>query len=195
MLRLQVNPDMLLQVIPVEPPWQLKGTVVKGFGRGSKELGIPTANLDSASLQSALAEAVTGIYCGWASIGSSPEIYPMVSAAAWSTLPASWHCAAWAGSQAMVRLPASKLPASCVPWCLYPATATQPFRRRLPCRSCLWAGTLSSKMNQRHANHGCSINLIQTSMTRSSGVYSAGIAVTAMLQFAAWHVDGNLLLI
>ncbi len=35
----------------MEPPWTLKGTVVKGFGRGSKELGIPTANLDSASLQ------------------------------------------------------------------------------------------------------------------------------------------------
>ena len=39
------------EVVPVEPPWTLKGTVVKGFGRGSKELGIPTANLDSASLQ------------------------------------------------------------------------------------------------------------------------------------------------
>ena len=79
----------------MEPPWQLKGTVVKGFGRGSKELGIPTANLDSASLQSALAEAVTGIYCGWSSVGSSHEVYPMVSAAASSTLPASWHLATW----------------------------------------------------------------------------------------------------
>ena len=39
------------ELVPVEPPWTLKGTVVKGFGRGSKELGIPTANLDSASLQ------------------------------------------------------------------------------------------------------------------------------------------------
>ena len=38
-------------VIAVDPPWALRGTVVKGFGRGSKELGIPTANLDSASLQ------------------------------------------------------------------------------------------------------------------------------------------------
>ena len=28
-----------------------QGTVVKGFGRGSKELGVPTANLDSESLQ------------------------------------------------------------------------------------------------------------------------------------------------
>ena len=39
------------ELVPVEPPWTLKGTVVKGFGRGSRELGIPTANLDSASLQ------------------------------------------------------------------------------------------------------------------------------------------------
>ena len=39
------------ELVPVEQPWTLKGTVVKGFGRGSKELGIPTANLDSASLQ------------------------------------------------------------------------------------------------------------------------------------------------
>ena len=44
-------------VIPLEPVWKLKGKVVKGFGRGSKELGIPTANLDAASLQ------VTGRDC------------------------------------------------------------------------------------------------------------------------------------
>lgn len=113
-----------LQVIPVEPPWQLRGTVVKGFGRGSKELGIPTANLDSASLQSALAEAVTGIYCGWSSIGNSPEVYPMVSAAAWSTLQASWRCATRAGCQATMRLPASKPPSSCMLVCLNPARGT-----------------------------------------------------------------------
>lgn len=98
--------------------------MVKGFGRGSKELGIPTANLDSASLQSALAEAVTGIYCGWSSIGNSPEVYPMVSAAAWSTLQASWRCATRAGCQATMRLPASKPPSSCMLVCLYPARGT-----------------------------------------------------------------------
>jgi hypothetical protein len=32
-------------------PRAAQGTVVKGFGRGSKELGVPTANLDSESLQ------------------------------------------------------------------------------------------------------------------------------------------------
>ncbi len=34
--------------------------MVKGFGRGSRELGIPTANVDADSLRTALAEAVTG---------------------------------------------------------------------------------------------------------------------------------------
>ena len=43
--------DMIHGVVPLEPVWKLKGKVVKGFGRGSKELGIPTANLDAASLQ------------------------------------------------------------------------------------------------------------------------------------------------
>lgn len=43
--------DMISGVVPLEPVWRLKGKVVKGFGRGSKELGIPTANLDAASLQ------------------------------------------------------------------------------------------------------------------------------------------------
>ena len=43
--------DMISGVVPLEPVWKLKGKVVKGFGRGSKELGIPTANLDAGSLQ------------------------------------------------------------------------------------------------------------------------------------------------
>ena len=43
--------DLINGVVPLEPVWRLKGKVVKGFGRGSKELGIPTANLDAASLQ------------------------------------------------------------------------------------------------------------------------------------------------
>ncbi len=47
--------DMINGVVPLEPVWRLKGKVVKGFGRGSKELGIPTANLDAASLQVASA--------------------------------------------------------------------------------------------------------------------------------------------
>lgn len=41
-----INPDRPLLVgpeTPVEPfPFALSGKVVKGYGRGSKELGIPT---------------------------------------------------------------------------------------------------------------------------------------------------------
>jgi riboflavin kinase len=47
-------------VVPLDVPLRLKGTVVKGFGRGSAQLGIPTANLDSSSLSAALAHTVTG---------------------------------------------------------------------------------------------------------------------------------------
>ncbi|BDA50444.1 Pseudouridine-5'-phosphatase at N-terminal half [Coccomyxa sp. Obi] len=72
------------EVVPIQPPWRIKGTVVKGFGRGSRELGIPTANLDSESLQSALAETVSGVYCGWASIGKSPEVYKTAMSIGWN---------------------------------------------------------------------------------------------------------------
>eukprot|EP00201_Polytomella_parva_P010840 CAMPEP_0175072126 /NCGR_PEP_ID=MMETSP0052_2-20121109/19702_1 /TAXON_ID=51329 ORGANISM="Polytomella parva, Strain SAG 63-3" /NCGR_SAMPLE_ID=MMETSP0052_2 /ASSEMBLY_ACC=CAM_ASM_000194 /LENGTH=172 /DNA_ID=CAMNT_0016339527 /DNA_START=1 /DNA_END=519 /DNA_ORIENTATION=- len=63
---------------------KIKGPVVKGFGRGSKELGIPTANVDSDALGQCLDEAVSGIYCGWASIGSSDEVYKMVMSIGWN---------------------------------------------------------------------------------------------------------------
>ena len=40
----------------------------------AQDLGIPTANVDAGSLAAALAEAVTGIYAGWASIGTSEQV-------------------------------------------------------------------------------------------------------------------------
>ncbi|CAI6011594.1 unnamed protein product [Closterium sp. NIES-65] len=50
------------------PPWYIKGPVIKGFGRGSKVLGIPTANLPASSFTGHLAEHVCGIYHGWAGL-------------------------------------------------------------------------------------------------------------------------------
>ena len=44
----------------MHPVLRIAGTVVKGFGRGSRDLGIPTANVNPESLRGALAEAVTG---------------------------------------------------------------------------------------------------------------------------------------
>eukprot|EP00798_Chlamydomonas_sp_ICE-L_P013725 gene13725-19623_t len=61
-------------VIPIDHPIIIKGTVVRGLGRGSKDLGIPTANVDSSSLAQTLAGAVTGIYSGWVSLADSETI-------------------------------------------------------------------------------------------------------------------------
>ncbi len=45
-----------------------------------QELGIPTANVDPSAVAAALAEAVTGIYAGWARLSSSPEVHKTVGA-------------------------------------------------------------------------------------------------------------------
>eukprot|EP00210_Caulerpa_lentillifera_P006136 g5863.t1 len=56
--------DSLHGVIRMNPVIHLSGTVVKGFGRGAKELGIRTANIDEESLSDKLSMTVTGIYAG-----------------------------------------------------------------------------------------------------------------------------------
>lgn len=61
--------------VPLDPPLCLQGPVVRGFGRGSRELGIKTANLDADALAGSLADAVTGIFAGWARIGDDPTVY------------------------------------------------------------------------------------------------------------------------
>ncbi|KKA30045.1 hypothetical protein TD95_001527 [Thielaviopsis punctulata] len=55
---------------PEQPfPLKMEGKVISGFGRGSKQLGIPTANLpvDSA-LTPWIEEKTSGVYFGWASL-------------------------------------------------------------------------------------------------------------------------------
>ena len=49
----------------------LRGPVANGFGRGSKKLGIPTANLPCSLFQDALSELPCGVYVGWAAIRGS----------------------------------------------------------------------------------------------------------------------------
>ncbi|KAJ1537261.1 riboflavin kinase [Nowakowskiella sp. JEL0078] len=69
-----VGPD-----VPITPyPVFLKGEVTKGFGRGSKELGIPTANLPENVAEDAGKVLETGIYYGWASIGQDTSVWAMV---------------------------------------------------------------------------------------------------------------------
>lgn len=70
--------DAISHCIPLslDGVWKISGHVVKGFGRGSKQLGIPTANVDALSVSTSIPATVTGIYLGWASI-SSNTVYKM----------------------------------------------------------------------------------------------------------------------
>ncbi len=65
-------------------PIRLKGPVVHGFGRGSKSLGIPTANLEAESLKCELQDAPNGVYFGWASVGASTAVYKFVMSVGWN---------------------------------------------------------------------------------------------------------------
>eukprot|EP00049_Salpingoeca_infusionum_P001437 m.48269 g.48269 ORF g.48269 m.48269 type:complete len:152 (+) comp11024_c0_seq1:572-1027(+) len=62
---------------------RLSGTVVKGFGRGSKELGIPTANFSDNVIETLPESLVGGIHFGWVQIGNGP-VYPGVMSIGWN---------------------------------------------------------------------------------------------------------------
>lgn len=55
---------------PTPPfPIRLSGPIVKGFGRGSADLGIPTANIPLAGLSVGGNEDIeSGVYFGWAGV-------------------------------------------------------------------------------------------------------------------------------
>jgi len=55
-------------VLPLCPAVRLGGPVVRGFGRGSKTLGVPTANLDVAPIKKESDALAPGIYFGWAGL-------------------------------------------------------------------------------------------------------------------------------
>ncbi|KAF8992562.1 riboflavin kinase [Cyathus striatus] len=55
-------------------PLQMEGKVIRGFGRGSKELGIPTANLPvDDNLTPWIADVKSGVYFGWVSLRLPPS--------------------------------------------------------------------------------------------------------------------------
>jgi riboflavin kinase len=58
--------------------------VIHGFKRGSKELGIPTANLDVDLLGEDVRGADTGVYFGWASVGRDASVHKMVMSIGWN---------------------------------------------------------------------------------------------------------------
>lgn len=65
-LKMSTNESMISSVLPV----RLTSVVVRGFGRGSKELGIPTANICKDNLKCAISfdDLPTGIYWGYTRI-------------------------------------------------------------------------------------------------------------------------------
>ena len=56
-------PEQLENRLPL-----LKGPVAAGYGRGSRKLGIPTANLPSSLFQKDLTPLPCGVYVGWAGL-------------------------------------------------------------------------------------------------------------------------------
>ena len=56
-------------------PRILTGVVVHGYGRGSKQLGFPTANLHGQSLP----EEDFGVYAGYTSVGSKKDLPSVIS--------------------------------------------------------------------------------------------------------------------
>jgi len=63
-------------------PHYAKGLIIKGFGRGSKELGIPTANFAREVVDDLPSSIDTGIYFGLAKIDSC--VHKMVISIGWN---------------------------------------------------------------------------------------------------------------
>ncbi|XP_057420025.1 bifunctional riboflavin kinase/FMN phosphatase-like [Lotus japonicus] len=74
--------DWVEGTLPTDP-WYIGGPVIKGFGRGSKVLGVPTANLSTEGYSELLADHPTGVYFGWAGL-SGRGIFKMVMSIGWN---------------------------------------------------------------------------------------------------------------
>ncbi|KAH7516001.1 hypothetical protein FEM48_Zijuj10G0088200 [Ziziphus jujuba var. spinosa] len=74
--------DWIEGTLPLEP-WFIGGPVIKGFGRGSKVLGIPTANLSTERYSTLLSEHPAGVYFGWAGL-SARGVFKMVMSIGWN---------------------------------------------------------------------------------------------------------------
>ncbi|KAJ7946903.1 Bifunctional riboflavin kinase/FMN phosphatase [Quillaja saponaria] len=74
--------DWIEGTLPIDP-WYIGGPVIKGFGRGSKVLGIPTANLSSEGYATVLSENPAGVYFGWAGL-STRGVFKMVMSIGWN---------------------------------------------------------------------------------------------------------------
>ncbi|KIY65445.1 riboflavin kinase [Cylindrobasidium torrendii FP15055 ss-10] len=79
-----VGPD-----VPHTPyPIPLSGSVQKGFGRGGKDLGCPTANLPDESIERLVELCKPGVYYGYAQVPGAPgqdgKVYPMAMSLGWN---------------------------------------------------------------------------------------------------------------
>ncbi|KAI5678698.1 hypothetical protein M9H77_09648 [Catharanthus roseus] len=74
--------DWIDGTLPIEP-WHIGGPVIKGYGRGSKVLGIPTANLSTEGYSDILSEHPSGVYFGWAGLPTR-GIFKMVMSIGWN---------------------------------------------------------------------------------------------------------------
>ena len=69
---------------PLKNPIFFQGKVIKGFGRGSKKLGCPTANIPIEEYEELLEKIENGVYWGWASVEGSDTVYGMALNVGWS---------------------------------------------------------------------------------------------------------------
>ncbi|KHJ43654.1 riboflavin biosynthesis protein RibF domain protein [Trichuris suis] len=58
-------------------PYYCAGEVVRGFGRGSRQLGCPTANLSDDAVEALPEEFPCGVYYGFANVDGN-DVYEMV---------------------------------------------------------------------------------------------------------------------
>ncbi|PPQ69387.1 hypothetical protein CVT24_001656 [Panaeolus cyanescens] len=90
-----LRPQIVGPDVPESPyPIALLGPVQKGFGRGGKDLGCPTANLPDDSITPISTVATTGVYYGFAQIlppegvegfeKDDLEVLPMVMSLGWN---------------------------------------------------------------------------------------------------------------
>ncbi|XP_077294678.1 riboflavin kinase [Arctopsyche grandis] len=63
-------------------PYFTAGRVVEGFGRGSKQLGCPTANFPRSVVETLPKDFIPGVYYGWARVDKQP-VYKMVMNIGW----------------------------------------------------------------------------------------------------------------
>jgi len=63
-------------------PYFAFGEIVKGFGRGSKELGCPTANYPLEVVRQLPKDFQTGVYFGWANLNNG-DVHKMVMNIGW----------------------------------------------------------------------------------------------------------------